>query len=245
MQSYSACKLYLLRRESVLLIPCLAYLSVHNSKKKQLIWVFHKCIITEYHSYHCSTNILWQKSPLQIKSAYHQLSNWIQFSLTWLMFHYVKQLLKHTFSNNLLHTAEKKLLAYKNSLPFLCIFFFSPKVVFSNTFLHYCKKTLFVMEVYDRTSSKTLRKSLWKMLWTYMMKASLSPSNACDGITFTGRWVNDLKKKEKREERIVRHEVSFFTDCTLHKETVKLQVTLFCLQFFVPLGLDPFITDFS
>lgn len=133
MQSYSACKLYLLRRGSVLLIPCLAYLAVHNSKKN-LIWVFHKCIITEYHSYHCSTNILWQKSPLQIKSAYHQLSNWIQFSLTWLMFHYVKQLLKHTFSNNLLHTAEKKLLAYKNSLSFLCNFFFHQKWFLAKNF---------------------------------------------------------------------------------------------------------------
>jgi len=43
------------------------------------------------------------------------------------------------------------------------------------------------MEVYDRISSKKLRESLRKMLSTYMMKASLSPSNACDGITFTGR----------------------------------------------------------
>lgn len=46
---------------------------------------------------------------------------------------------------------------------------------------------LFGMEVYDRISSEKLKKSMWKMLSTYMMKASLSPSNACDGITFTGR----------------------------------------------------------
>lgn len=65
--------------------------------------------------------------------------------------------------------------------------FFSPIVHGSNTFSCYCKNMLFWMEVYDGNSSKKLRKSLWKMLSTYMMKASLSPSNACDGITFIGR----------------------------------------------------------
>lgn len=130
MQSYNACKLYLLRRGSVLLIPCLTYLAVHNSKKN-LIWVFHKCIITEYHSYHCCTNILWHKSPLQIKSAYRQLSNWIQFSLTWLMFHYVKQLLKHTFSNNLLHTRNYWPIKIAYSTP--AFFFFFTKSVFLAT----------------------------------------------------------------------------------------------------------------
>lgn len=130
----------------------------------------------------------------------------------------------------------------------LCLSFpsgvFSPIVCFSNTFSRYCKTMLFGMAVYDRISSNKLRKRLWKMLSTYMIKASLSPSNACDGITFTGRWVNELKKEE-REESIVRHGVSLFTDCsiTVGRKTIKHKATLFCLQVSVPLGPDPFTID--
>lgn len=124
--------------------------------------------------------------------------------------------------------------------------FFSPIVYFSNTFSHYCIKMFFGIAIYDRIYSKKLRKSLWKVLSTYMMKASLSPSNACDGITFTGKWVNDLKKEE-REERTVRHRDSLFTDCTITvgRKPKKHKATLFRLQFSVSLGPDPFTIDLS
>lgn len=79
-----------------------------------------------------------------------------------------------------------------------------------------------------------------------MMKASRSPSNACDAITFTGRWVNDLKKEE-REERIVRRGVSLFTDCTITvgRKPKKHKAALFRLQFSIPLGPDPFTIDLA
>lgn len=123
--------------------------------------------------------------------------------------------------------------------------FFSPIVCGSNTFSCYCKKMLFQMEVYDGNSSKKLRKSLWKMS-TYMMKASLSPSNACDGITFIGRWVNDLEKEE-REERTVRHGFSSFTGCPVHwagKQTSIKPLYFACSSLYL-WAPDPFTIDLS
>lgn len=179
------------------------------------------------------------QSPLPIKSTCHQL--YPVLSNTFLMWS-VKQLQKVISFQRIFYIRfiRKEMLCYLSPVSF------SPILCFSNTFSHYCKKILFGMEVYDRISSEKLRKSLWKILSTYMMKASLSPSNACDGITFTGRWVNNLKKEE-REEGIVRHRVSLFTDCTIMvgRKTKKHKAILFHPQFFVPLESDPLTIHLS
>lgn len=175
-------------------------------------------------------------SSHQLIKLYPILSDMINISLCDLLNNCYKS---HLFKESFICCLKEMLcLSFPSGL---C--FFSPIVCFSNTFSHYCEKMLFGMEVCDRMSNEKLRKNLWKMLSTYMMKASLSPSNACDGITFTGRWVNDLKKEE-REERIVRHGLSLVTDCTI---TVgrKTKKHIICLRFSVPLGPDPSTIDLS
>lgn len=161
------------------------------------------------------------------------LSNVINISLCDLLNDCWKSYLFERFFRVLLMRKEMLFLSFPSA-------FFSAIICFSNTFPHYCEKMLFGMEFCDRISSKKLRKSLQKTLSTYMMKASLSPSNACDGITFTGRWVNDLKKKEEREERIVRPGVSLFAGCTISggRKTIKRNATLLlCLWGLIHLPL--------